>query len=210
VIWESNPFPPPFLPDLTEVTFGNGVFVASGVFAPSIYSFTSPDGIRWTQGAVGIHAVDFAEGRFLGVQTYISIHGYPPPQNTVMTSPDGMTWTVVSTPAWPYYVSETTFGDDLYAALGGGSTSSQVITSPDGAVWTERTTAITEQLSGLAYGNNTFVAVGSNGTILVSADGFAWASRKQPLPDFLYDVAYGNGTFVVVGANGTILQSDPL
>ena len=62
-------------------------------------------------------------------------------------------------------------------------------------------------LSGVAYGNGTFVAVGDTGTILTSPDGVAWDSRTSGTSNLLVGVTYGNGTFVAVGSNGTILQS---
>ena len=62
-------------------------------------------------------------------------------------------------------------------------------------------------LSGMAYGNGAFVAIGDSGTILTSPDGAAWTTRSPDTLNQLFGVAYGNGTFVVVGASGTILTS---
>ena len=42
------------------------------------------------------------------------------------------------------------------------------MTSTDGVTWANRSSGIYEQLYGVAYGNSTFVAVGSLGTILQS------------------------------------------
>jgi len=54
-------------------------------------------------------------------------------------------------------------------------------------------------LSGVAYGNGTFVAVGSYGEILTSPDGVTWTRRDSGTERSLYGVAYGNGIFVAVG-----------
>jgi hypothetical protein len=62
-------------------------------------------------------------------------------------------------------------------------------------------------LSGVAYGNGTFVAVGELGTILTSPDGVTWTIRTSGTSAYLSGVAYGNGTFVAVGELGTILTS---
>lgn len=62
------------------------------------------------------------------------------------------------------------------------------------------------QLTGVAYGNGTYVAVGQylggdGGVIETSADGVSWTLRTSYPGSIynLYDVAYGNGTFVAVG-----------
>jgi hypothetical protein len=43
-----------------------------------------------------------------------------------------------------------------------------ILTSPDGVTWTQRDSGTSNNLSGVAYGNGTFVAVGWHGTILTS------------------------------------------
>jgi photosystem II stability/assembly factor-like uncharacterized protein len=67
-----------------------------------------------------------------------------------------------------------------------------------------------EPISAVAYGNNTFVAVGASGTIFTSNDdGETWTYRK--VKTTYYDtngISYGNGTFVAVGAGGTIFTSN--
>ena len=62
-------------------------------------------------------------------------------------------------------------------------------------------------LAGVTYGNDTFVAVGSQGTILMSADGASWEFQSSETTERLIEVVYGDGTFVVLGENGLILTS---
>jgi len=62
-------------------------------------------------------------------------------------------------------------------------------------------------LSGVAYGNGTFVAVGSYGEILTSPDGVTWTRRDSGTEKDLSGVAYGVGTFIAVGSYGEILTS---
>jgi hypothetical protein len=59
----------------------------------------------------------------------------------------------------------------------------------------------------VAYGRDTFVAVGDNGTIVTSPNGAAWAATDSRTHQGLKKVAFGDPTFVAVGANGTILTS---
>ena len=55
--------------------------------------------------------------------------------------------------------------------------------------------------------NNTYVAVGAEGTIQTSSDGVTWYSRTSDTTKHLYGVTYGNGYFIVVGQDGIILKS---
>ncbi len=62
-------------------------------------------------------------------------------------------------------------------------------------------------LSGVTYGNRTFVAVGDSGAILTSPDGVTWASVNSGTASSLNGVTYGHGAFVAVGDSGTMLTS---
>lgn len=74
-----------------------------------------------------------------------------------------------------------------------------------GTTWTSQNAGTTDWLSGAAYGNNVFVAVGG-GIVLTSPDGMTWTTRTSGMPD-INGAAYGNNRFVAVGAEGTILTS---
>ncbi|MBM4065312.1 MAG: hypothetical protein FJ266_06680 [Planctomycetes bacterium] len=65
-------------------------------------------------------------------------------------------------------------------------------------------------LTGVTYGNGTFVKVGYGGVIITSTDGVTWSACELGLVNSLYGVTYGNGTFVAVGNGGTIIQSAPI
>ncbi|WP_339225786.1 chitobiase/beta-hexosaminidase C-terminal domain-containing protein [Paenibacillus sp. FSL H7-0357] len=73
-------------------------------------------------------------------------------------------------------------------------------------------------MSDLAYGNNTYIAVGYYGAIIKSADAETWVNVKtkaditytgvaDPSSFTFNGVAYGNGLFVVGGSAGVILTS---
>ena len=47
-----------------------------------------------------------------------------------------------------------------------------------------------------AYGNGSFVTVGSYGTILTSSDGVTWTARTSGTTFDLQGVTYGNSSFV--------------
>jgi len=83
-----------------------------------------------------------------------------------------------------------------------------VLTPPDSATsWTARASGTWAWLSGVTYGNGTFVAVGEGGVILTSPDGVTWTKRASGTENTLHGVTYGNGTFVAVGEGGVILTS---
>ena len=65
-----------------------------------------------------------------------------------------------------------------------------------------------DRLYGVAFGHNTFVAVGLGGATASSMDGTNWVSVNSGSAEHLYGVTYGGGTFVAVGASGKILYSD--
>jgi len=65
----------------------------------------------------------------------------------------------------------------------------------------------TNSFYGVTFGNSTFVAVTSAGTIFTSPDGSNWTLRDSGTTSGLQNVTYGNGIFVAVGSSGTILTS---
>jgi hypothetical protein len=75
------------------------------------------------------------------------------------------------------------------------------------ASWVSRISETTNPLWGVAYGKNTFVAVGQTGTILTSPKGIVWTSRTSGISSNIWGVTYGNDTFVAVGDSGVILTS---
>ncbi len=63
-------------------------------------------------------------------------------------------------------------------------------------------------LSGILFGNNNFVGVGSTGKIVRSEDnGSTFDNVTSSTTNDLYGVVFGNNTFVAVGDNGTIVKS---
>ena len=125
---------------------------------------------------------------------------------TILTSPDGVTWTI-ATSGTNSDLSGVTYGNDIFVAVGGNtvfpSTGGTILTSPDGVTWVVRISAASG-IYAVTYGNGIFVAVGYNSVILTSPDGVTWTIRNSP-PQAnysLYGVTYGNGTFVAVGSSG--------
>ena len=66
-----------------------------------------------------------------------------------------------------------------------------------------------ENLNGVTYANDLFVAVGGYGKILTSPDGVTWMTRTSGTTNNLNGVTYGGGQFVAVGASGQVVTSPP-
>lgn len=69
--------------------------------------------------------------------------------------------------------------------------------------WTSRTSGVSNDFFGVAYGAGLWVVVGSSGKIMTSPDGITWTSRTSGVSDALYGVIYANSLFVAVGAKGS-------
>jgi hypothetical protein len=70
-----------------------------------------------------------------------------------------------------------------------------------------RNSGTTNDLLGIAYGNSTFVAIGTAGTIITSTDGITWTGRTSSTTNTLNAIAFGGGVFATTGAGGIILTS---
>ena len=168
---------------LNGITFGNGTFVVVSSFG-GIY--TSPDGASWTPRGSGtsqpLYDIAYGDGAFVAVG-----------RNVVCISTDGLAWTSETlssdTSRFPSYPSLTkvVFADSQFVSLGriihegpspgSWSFKTALFSSDDGAIWTKKSFGSVplfdspygfHGLSGIAYGNDTIVAVGSYGTIAQS------------------------------------------
>lgn len=74
--------------------------------------------------------------------------------------------------------------------------------------WHSRNTPIpVDKLKSIIYGDDLFLAVGSNGTILSSEYGVEWSNVDSTISTCLNAVSYLNGLFLAAGDDGVILTS---
>lgn len=187
---------------LYGATYGNGTYVLVGRNM-TILTATNLDlscagqltNCNWTTRVSGgdkdLLGLTYGNGIFVAVSD----------SQISMTSINGDAWTTNSVPQG--YFRAVTFGHDLFVGVGLGG----VFTSTNGVSWIKRGAGGASLLTGIAFGNGTFVAVGIEGTVLVSTNGVAWTKKTIPTTATLTGAAYGNGTFVVTGLGGVILQS---
>ncbi len=81
----------------------------------------------------------------------------------VMTSPDGINWTL-RTSATDSGWQSVTYGNGLFVAAAESGAGSRIMTSPDGINWTLRNSVTNSNWGSVTYGNGLFVAVASSGT----------------------------------------------
>ena len=126
---------------------------------------TSPDGVNWTS-RISVNANESLSAIAYGNNTFVVVGqgslAHSAEYNIMLTSPDGITWTKRESPISP--ANRITFVDNTFLSVGGP----YILTSSDGITWAQKNTGSGYGLRDITYGNNTFVAVGYQGTILQS------------------------------------------
>lgn len=116
-------------------------------------------------------------------------------QGHVITSPDGIVWTMQSTG-----VDTVLFGiaasPNLIVAVGSGGA---IFTSADGRVWAQQESGTRLPLNDVTYANGRFMAVGDAGIVLHSTNGVNWAYHRTDPGNYWQSSAYGNGLHLLVG-----------
>ena len=130
-------------------------------------------------------------------------------QGTILTSPDGVTWTSRASgfsTRWLVGVGYgTPGGTGLWVVVGENGL---ILTSPDGITWTARRTAGT-RINAVAYGNGAFVAADDSGSTYSSIDGLSWTGPSfGGRNSFARGLVYGAPHFVTTGLNGIATTYD--
>jgi hypothetical protein len=151
-----------------------------------------------------------------GNGTYVARQQSSP--STILYSLDNIIWQVAFTSN--ILINKIVFLNNLFIAFGqpinytssmaDATPSNLIITSPNGIDWTYRSSPAIFRLLAAAYGNNTFVIVGTTnkGTnnanySLTSTDGFTWTLRYGSADNPWSGVAFGNGKFIAITDSGT-------
>ncbi len=175
--------------NLSGIAYGANTFLAVGWWTTIA---SSSDGYNWVDKIAGNYKGDLwrqcgtakcIDRVELSNATYAKnnfvVVGW---NGTILSSPGGTTWTKRKSGS-ALYLSDITFGKDLFVAVG----NKQVLTSSDLNTWTqrvnvfdwERVTPPSNFLSAVNFGNNIFVVVGWSGRILTSHDGIQWTERSS-------------------------------
>ncbi len=181
----------------------------TGVFALAVTTAFAQQTWRWANSlpaSVQWNGVAFGNGLHVAVGR----------DGTVATSPTGATWTITryGNPATTV-LNAVAFANGQFVAVGMGATrtgAALIMTSPDGTTWSVVETVantVSAQLSDIAFGGGTWVAVGGAGAnrILTSTDGRTWTARSAPGFANGSKLTYGAGRFVAAGSGNTALTS---
>lgn len=191
---------------LNGVTYGNGLYIAVGSSGSIL---TSTDSRNWARqdGAdkTSLAGVAYGNGTFIAVGS-----------GSIQSSTTGLQWASRAGGEFTA-LNAVTFGPGVFVTVGANSV---ILTSPDGVNWRLQDPGVTDaiNLTGIAYGNGLFVAVGfdpfvlnASGAVLTSPDGVKWTPQNSGFPEALTGVAFVNRTFAATGGQtafpGAILTS---
>ncbi len=124
---------------------------------------------------------------------------------TLLTSPDGQSWTSRTTGSTKRLRAATANADSFFVVGESGT----LLTSTDGVTWTNRASGTNETLRGVAVGPQIIVAVGgdTSAQLCFSVSGTTWTGGPLIGLGKLRAITYGAGMFVTVGQDGKILTS---
>jgi len=170
----------------TGVTYGNAIFVAVKTGSPGTM-VTSANGITWTDRTTGISslAVHFANSIFTTGKHY---------------SYNGISWTAASSPNFPVKI---TYGNGYFMAV--TDTEIKYLYSINGINWTADTPPNVSNFKGVAFGENTFVSVGSGGTNRINY--LLFDSYKI---EIIADQTNANTTWIPVGGDQLLQYQRPI
>jgi len=165
-----------------------GIFVALGFGAST--TLTSYDGLNWTARSIPAanNWISLCWSPQLGIFCAVAGTGT---LNRAMTSPDGLTWSLQTTPsatttegAW----RSVCWSPEMarFVAVGtSGDTLKRAMYSDDGITWTLATTPVSNAFQSVVWGSElmTFVAISNTGSgrIMFSYDGISWYGRNSDL-----------------------------
>jgi hypothetical protein len=118
----------------------------------------------------------------------------------VLRSTNGLQWT----PVFPLGCVSICNGNGKFIGILGNTT----LQSADGITWQTNAAPTTNQLNSIAFGNGTFVAVGTRGTILSSPNGTDWTHRGIQTNVSFLKVIFAKNTFIAGGNNLLSESSD--
>jgi hypothetical protein len=189
---------------LHDVAFMNGLFVAVG--SNGVIKTSSNNGVTWATRGSGtnkeLRAVTAGKyGNFVAVGDY----------GTIVHSAGGIDWSIMPVADKTMFLSAVASNPANGAFVAVSSNKQTTLASPNGAYWGNAavTTGSNQFFYGVRFVQNSFLAVGSNGTIRTSYNnGTSWKSGTDYRNMELNGSAYGNGYFVAVG-NATVGSVGP-
>ncbi|MBI4916033.1 MAG: hypothetical protein HY825_09320 [Acidobacteria bacterium] len=189
-------------PGPVSIAWGSGVFVVAG--GRNAIS-TSSNGLSWTTTNLGadveLSRVVFTRGAFYA----FGYAGAYPKFESVVTSPDGFSWSAPTRIEGAYDIPRfVAASDERFVAVGEGG----FIASEDAMTW-RPVWQVAEPLGRVSWAGGRFMAFGSSRVVYTSLDGLTWAAGEAiRLTDKgVADVTFDGTAVVAVGDGGTILRA---
>lgn len=194
--------------DLLSITFASNRYVTVGNAATVFvapYSYTSTGGVTaWSQvttlpitQSTNLSAVIHDGARFVALGD----------DGSVITSTDSTTWVAATAITPTSALNALAINAGTYVAVGD---SGEIYTNTSSGVteaWTTQTSGTANNLYGVAFVNDRFIAVGASGTLLTSTDGISWTTQTSNTSNTLRQVAFGANNYVAVGDAGAVVSS---
>ena len=183
-------------------TNASGIFVTGGQHGTL---FTSTDGVIWTQRSVG------ADVRMLQVlwnNKQFLATGWD--ENTfndvVLTSPDGLRWSVhrLTSSYSVYSRFAPSWDGKQYIATGADvNSNSFILTSADGLSWTQKFKFTQTNLIDVIWNGAQYVAIGDKAKILTSPDLINWSQQSSGIRNdtYLRRIVWTGTQFIIAGTN---------
>jgi len=182
------------------VAVGNAATVLAGDFK---YTSASPPGVtEWLPPAS--FPAGFASN--LVAVTYSTQFVALSAEGAILTSADGLTWTLSTSTIPSTGMNNLAFGFPLYVAVGNGG---KIFTSTDLVTWNEPVSNTLDDLYGVSLLNGRFVVTGANGALL-TGDGVNWTVQTSNTGNALRGAAFSatpTALYVAVGDAGTVVTS---
>ena len=175
------------------IAYANGRFIVVGYLSyPVIYS---DDGINWstptTPPGGPCESVAYGNGVWVAVGQ----------SRTRVSSDNGVTWTTGIIDSALLTATDITFGNGIFSIVTSGTmfVSGIITTTVNGTSLLNTFTPATGYFSSIAFGNQVFVALKSDGQIYTSGDAVTWTLAYSTINGATWtSVTFGNGRFVAV------------
>ncbi|MEH6516466.1 MAG: hypothetical protein V7742_07280 [Halioglobus sp.] len=119
---------------------------------------------------------------------------------TIISSPDGINWSLSSSPTTETLFATYFNGTDTWVASGSRGT---LLNSTDALNWNSQVSGNTDALWSTTFAGGQWIVGGGNGRVLTSADSVNWTSVNGRFPFTLFDIAYdGVGLYTMSGDSG--------
>lgn len=170
----------------TDITYGNGLFVAISDSNSNERVLITSDGEQWDSVLMDID-VDWTSICH-GDDTFVAVGSSNINSNCLAISNDAINWTQKSSSDNSAKWSDVCYGNNTFVAVAKSSVikNRTIMRSTDnGNTWISVRSPITEGLNKVIFGNNKFVAISDN-AIIVSSNSINWTIINKKVSDICY------------------------